>query len=43
MAKKNNSLSLIIKKAKEIRKKDEKWTGAVKRATSILKREKKIG
>lgn len=38
----NSPVSMISKRAKDIRKNGEKWTAAIKRATSILKSEGKI-
>lgn len=37
---KQSAVQVISKKAKEIRKKDEKWTDAVKRASKLIKKEK---
>jgi hypothetical protein len=39
---KQSKLQIISSKAKEIRKKDEKWTDAIKRASKQLKKEGKI-
>lgn len=35
-------VTMISRKAKKIRKKNEKWVNAIKRATKELKREKKL-
>ena len=37
---KRGQVSAISKKAKEIRKPDEKWTEAIKRASKMLQKEK---
>jgi hypothetical protein len=37
-----NTIKKIATKAKEIRKKNEVWTDAIKRATKVLKKEGKI-
>lgn len=34
------TVSMIAKKAKEIQKKDEKWTDAIKRASKVLTKNK---
>lgn len=39
---KNETIKKISAEAKKIRKKDEKWTSAIKRASSKLKKEGKI-
>jgi hypothetical protein len=39
---KGGQVSAISSKAKEIRKPNEKWTEAIKRASKLLKKEKSI-
>lgn len=39
---KGEKIKIISAKAKEIRKADEKWLAAIKRATLLLKKEGKI-
>jgi hypothetical protein len=39
---KGSTVKMISEYAKKTRKKDEKWTAAIKRAASELKKQKKI-
>lgn len=42
MAKKGEAIKIIAAHAKKTRKKDEKWTAALRRATTELKKSGKI-